>query len=280
MKSQFLHNINNSFRLWFEHELLQEGQAFRNVSGSLYSVETKFNNKYSYSNPYGQFVYDSSVSGANIITGAYVNGVYNSRGTNGLSIDYNNGNVLFNSAQNNVTANYSVKEYSIYSTTRPDAALLMEEKQRFNPKFIVDPVKGIPEDTNIGPLIYLRRDSYTNEPFALGGMDNSTTIYRAIIFAPDDFSLDGVASIFGDSARKNLMLLTNNSFNRYGDVINGPSYNYLNDVNNNFHNENLVSITDVDYYRFDANTEVSLDKDSSMGVLEFILELPRYPRLS
>lgn len=280
MNKQFLHTLNTSFGLWFEHELLQEGKAYRNISGSLYkTTDGNFPSYSIYSNPYGQFVYDSSISGANIISGAYLNGNFTNRSSNGLIIDYNNGRCLFTGNINqSVTASYAIKDFNLYYTTQTDAQLVMVTKQELRPKFNV-PVTGVPNNSHIAPLIYIKRDSSTNDPFAFGGQDLTTAQYRAIVMGPDDYAVDGVGSIFMDAARKNLMLLTGTPLNRFGDFAVNNSFNYLNEVANQYNPTNLVWIDDVDFYRFNAETEVKINKDMVFAFLDFTIKIPRFPRV-
>jgi hypothetical protein len=259
--------------------MLQEGQAYRNISGQLYKVTDRKNPNYSiFSNPYGQFVYDSSVSGANVPSGAYINGNFNARGSNGLIVDYNNGRCLFTGNVNqNVTASYAVKDFNLYYTTQTDAQLVFANKQELRPKFNVQ-VTGVPSSAHIAPLIYIKRDFSASEPFALGGQDLTTAQYRAIVMSNDDFALDGIGSIFTDAVRKNIMLLTGTPLNRYGDVVNGQNYNYLNAVSSQYDPNNLIWIDKVDYYRFNAETEVKVNKDVVFGFLDFTIKIPRFPR--
>ncbi len=281
MKSQFLHTLNDSFRSWFDHELTTEGRAFRNVSGQLYRVkDDKFPNLGIYSNPYGQFIFDSSIPSANVPSGVFINGVFTPKGTNGLILDYNGGRAIFNTPVNGtITASYAAKDFNIYSTTKSDAELIFAAKNQFRPKYEV-PVTGVPSNAVFGPMIYLKRDSAFNEPFALGGQDNTKTQYRAIVLTDNDYDLDGVGSIFMDASEKSFMLLNTPPLNRYGDIYSGNSYNYLNDVAANYNNTNLVYINDVDFYRFDSTTETSLGSQFHVGFIEFSLELPRFPRIS
>ena len=39
MQRAFIHNLMSSFTLWFDHTLLEEGVAFKNVSSSLYASQ-------------------------------------------------------------------------------------------------------------------------------------------------------------------------------------------------------------------------------------------------
>ena len=280
MKNLFLHTLGDSFRLWMENKILTKGEAFRNISGTLYNVKSNdFPSKSVYSNPYGQFVYDSSVPNAYVPSGVYINGNFVPRGTSGLILDYERGRAIFNSPiTGSITATYAAKDFNVYFTTKSDEDLLFETKQQFRPMFSV-PVTGVPESATYGPLIFVKRDSFYNDPFALGGMDNSVANYRAVIMGSDLYSVDGVGSILSDTAHSSFMLLPTPPLNRYGDIYSGNSYNYTGQVYNNYINANLVYISEVDYYRFDAKVESSLGKDVYCGFVEFKLEIPRFTRV-
>jgi hypothetical protein len=283
MLNQFLHNLQDSFRVWFENELLQEGSGYRNVtSGMLYKMsDPRMPHKSTYSSPYGQIVYDQSISGAFVPSGVFsgASNTFVQRGSGGLSLDFERGRAIFNSGiDGTFKANYAVKDFNIYFTTQPDAKLLFENKINFRPRFYIPP-SGADPNATYGPLIYIKRDYAVNEPWALGGQDNSCSYFRAIVLSDNEWEIDAVGSIFMDAARKNFPLLPSPPLNRSGDLRTGDYYNYLEDVNTNYNSSNVVHIASVDYYRFDAKTEVSLSPSFYAGFIEFQCELPRFPRL-
>jgi hypothetical protein len=280
MINNFLHKLDDSFRNWFEYELLTKGSGYRNVSGLLYSMKSEYVNKSTFSNPYSQFVYDASISGANIPSGVYSgDGTFIPRGQDGLAIDFEKGRAIFNSGvQGPFTATYASKEFNIYFTTHSDAGLLFQNKINFRPKFTVTQT-GIDHSKTWGPAIFIKRTDATNEPYSIGGEDCSHVGYRAIILSDNEYDVDAVGSIFMDAARKNFSLLDNPPLNRYGDIRSGDSYNYLTDVAQNFDQRKLVCITNTDFYRFDATSETALDPSFRLGFVEFQVELPRFPRI-
>lgn len=284
MNSKYLHNFVDSFRNFFEYELFTEGQAYRNVtSGSLYQTSCEHSGKVAYSSPYGQFIYDSSISGANIVSGVYsgASNTFIPRGTGGLIIDHERGRILFNSGViGNFKANYAVKDLNIYTTNASDTQLLLTTRQSFRPKFIM-PTTGIDPKRTYGPMIFIKKDSSYNDGFALGGEDNTCVHFRAIVVAEADneYLVDGVGSIFQDAARKSFLILNNPPLNRYGDIRTGSYYNYLEDISGNYDQSKLACITMSEYYRFDSTTETSLDPDYACGFIEFRCEIPRFPRI-
>ena len=65
MKPQYQHELMTSFMLWFDHELLQKGEAYSNQTGFLYyDNDTRLPSSYkAYSSSYKQWVNDSSITG-------------------------------------------------------------------------------------------------------------------------------------------------------------------------------------------------------------------------
>jgi hypothetical protein len=39
MKEQFVHTLTNSFMLWFDHFLLEKGEAYSNQTGTFYHTQ-------------------------------------------------------------------------------------------------------------------------------------------------------------------------------------------------------------------------------------------------
>ena len=267
--------------MFFEHELLDKGAGFRNISGQLYPVkDNNFPNSYVYSSPYGQWVYDSSISGANIPSGIYANNIYKPRSGNSTILDFEHGRVISNTNLNQpVTAVYAVKDFNVYSTSKTDAELVYAAKNSFRPEYGL-PITGLSSDNIYGPSVFIKRDSMQNDPFAFGGQDMTELGFRCVVLTNNEYDLDAVGSIFTDAARKNFLLMNHSPLNRYGDIANsGNSYNYLNDVANNYDSSKLIYIKETDYYRFDSLTETKVGLDLKMGFIEFKLSIPRFPRI-
>ena len=72
MKPQFDNKVMSSFFLWFDHKLLDKGEAYENVTGQFYNVSEEYYGYKSYSSPYSQLVADASIAGATIPVGLYV----------------------------------------------------------------------------------------------------------------------------------------------------------------------------------------------------------------
>lgn len=282
MKTTYITNLMSSFYLWLDHEILTNGEAFINYSGKLYnSPDPNFPTNTVYSAPFRQWVYDSSVPNVNIPSGVFINGNYLARGVSGLNIDFNKGRVILNSGiiSNDVTVNYSFKEYNIYYTDEREEKLLFEKAYNITPK--VTQVTGALGylDTPY-PCIFIKHKMGENIPFAFGGEDSTETMIRCIVLASNSFSLDGVISILSDSARKVFPVLNPNNFpfNYFGDFKSGNNFNYTNLCQNQPSNS-LVYIDRVTVSKLDEIDNAKINKKCVAALVDFELSDIRYPRL-
>jgi len=201
MKSSYINNLMSSFYLWLDHEILDKGEAFINYSGKLFnSPDPNFPNASIYSSPFRQWVYDSSIPNANIPSGVFINNAYIPRGVSGLNLDFNKGRVIFNNiVNNNITTNFSFKEYNLYYTDEREEKLLFEKAYNITPK-VTQITGGLQYLDAPYPCIFIKHRMGENIPFAFGGEDSTESMLRCIVLASNSFSLDGLISILNDSA--------------------------------------------------------------------------------
>ena len=149
MKPQFQHDATSSFALWLDHYLVHCGEAYSNKQGELYYMpderlpmypDDPVNGLVSYNSEYKQWVYDSDITGAVIPSGVYIDtgdGAYNfcERGQSGLSLDFENGRVLFdgiffptNYADLRISGDFSVKDINIYLADDTEENLVIQNK--------------------------------------------------------------------------------------------------------------------------------------------------------
>jgi hypothetical protein len=281
MKATYINNLMSSFYLWLDHEILHKGEAFINYSGKLYnSPDPNFPTNSVYSAPFRQWVYDSSIQNSNIPSGIFLNGNYIARGTSGLNIDFNKGRAILNNNtnSNNVTVNYSFKEYNIYYTDEREEKLLFEKAYNVTPK-ITQITGGLTYLDTPYPCVFIKHRMGENIPFAFGGEDTTQTIIRCIILASNSFSLDGLISILNDSARKVFPILNAQDFpfNYLGDFKTGNSFNY-NDLCKNQPDYNLVNINKVTVSKLDEIDNSKINKKCVAAIVDFELESIRQPR--
>ena len=144
MKAQFNNTVMSSMLLWFDNKLLSKGEAFTNFSSNFYNVDSQYFGFYTYGAPYKQMIVDTSISGANIISGVYVNGIFTKIGENSLTgINSSQGHLYFNTEINNpnlnLSGNYAVKDFNIFLTSETEEDLLFETQFQLNPKTYQNP---------------------------------------------------------------------------------------------------------------------------------------------
>ena len=269
--------------LWFDHEITSEGLAYTNYTGRFYPINNKFSNIYTFASPYQPMVYDSSILGANIISGVTISGVFISTGFSGLNnINYERGQVYFNNNIANsapISGSFAIKDFHVKFATDSEERILFETKHNLRPKFN-QTITGINSNETTYPVIYLRDNGGRNEEFALGGLDNSEYNIRAIIIAKSQFDLDATLSICRDSSRKFVPLLSEQDmpFNEFGGLKSGV-FNY----------DNLFSIKPKECFISDVYVSKlyegvksetnAINTDMFVGFVDFSLSIHRYPRL-
>lgn len=230
MKPQYENEVLSSLLLFIDHEVLKKGEAFSNHRSYFYPVQNVYTDKYVYASPFKQFVSDASIPGANVINSVFVDGVQKNIGQGGLvAIDHYNGQVHFGPeivGSNRISGSYAVKDFNVYLTSEPEEKLLFETQFSLNPKTQENPA-GIPVNSLTYPAIFVKSNGGSNEPGALGGINNTIINARMIVLADSDFSLDAVCSILKDCYMKRLPIVKSNSmpFNAVG-AYTGVNYNY------------------------------------------------------
>jgi hypothetical protein len=271
----------SSFYLWLDHEILNRGEAFINYSGKLYSSpDPNFSNKSVYGAPFRQWVYDSSIPNVNIPSGIFINGNYLARGVSGLNIDFNKGRAILNNGinSNNITVNYSFKEYNIYYTDEREEKLLFEKAYNATPK-VTQVTGALGYLDSPYPCIFIKHRMGENVPFAFGGEDSTQTMVRCIVLASNSFSLDGLISILSDSARKVFPLLNPDDFpfNYFGDFKSGNNFNYIN-LCKEQSPSSFVYIDKVTVSKLDEIENSKINKKCVAALIDFDLSSVRTPR--
>lgn len=272
MKPQFKHLLTSSFMQWFEYTLLTEGECYTNFSGKFYEM-TSARKGTVFALPYGQIVHDSSITGATIPSGVYVNSSFVPRGTNNLRLDFQNGQIMMDPiAGANVTGSFAVKEFDLFYTNRAEDELVLSSQFSIKSKS-VQPFTGRAENETLAPAIFISKVTASDEAFEFGGADNSINHYRALILATDDAQLDGLDSIFTEKSSTNFAYISSTPWNEYGDLKSGR-YNYLEAVAAEQPNR-LVFISDASFTKFSATANKAINPKLKLGVLEFTLEIVR-----
>ena len=302
MKPLFQHTLTNSFTLWFDHFLLRRGEAFRNLptGGTMqlqYLNDGRLDPDYvSYSSPYKQWVFDSDISGATIVDTVTVDGLNLNRASsddgNGvdpkISIDYLNGRVIFNkdvtSARNVSISGVAVKDFNIYATDESEESLVVEDKYDTNSRFF-EAITPIEPYKQVVPAIFIANQGSRNDPIALGGLDNTVTTFRCVVFAENLFQLDGALSVFNDSKNEVFYQVSydDHPIDEFGDVksvINSVAtnniYKYC-DLPFEEKNSPYV-ISDVVVSKLSDKVETKISPSLFIGFIDIEVSKFRYPR--
>jgi hypothetical protein len=227
MIAQFENKLMSSFLLFLDNRILSSGQAYTNHSGLFYTDKKNYyNSYYGYSSPFRQLVSDRSISGANVMSGVYVNDSFT---TTGVNINHYNGQVFFNSDQGSATisGNYSVKDFNVQMTSAPEQELLFETKFALKPR-VDQTLTGLDPDPQTFPAIFLKNMGGQNDAFSFGGLDNTISKARAIIVSDSAYKLDAATSILRDSRYDCFEIIEPSDlpFNTLGLAATGNGFNY------------------------------------------------------
>lgn len=262
------HKIFSSFVEWFEHVMLTELEAFKNISTNLYEFnDTKLNFK-TFQSPYTQWVYDQSVSGANIPT---------SSGLGVDIIDYKNGRIIDDVGVSG-QINIAIKDFNIYTTTKTDAEIahmIVYNQVNSNP----NPANILPNKPKdpynfYSPCIFLKPEQINSSEFAFGGMVEREFLFVAGIVSLREFDLYGIADHFQNKQGSIFYYFDDTStLNNRGDYPNGKPYNYKNKVleinqKSNKHDYH-VTIEDVVYIPLEIEALSKPDPNIYYGRLSF-----------
>jgi hypothetical protein len=278
MKIQLDNLLMSSMIMWIDNILLKKGEAFQNYNSQFYPITNIYNGFYTYGLPFKQVVSDSSISGANLLSGVYVNNSFIKVGQNGLTgINPNQGQVYFtgNQAGNTLSGNYAVKDFNIYLTNQPEEELLFESEYRTRPKTTIT-ATGLALESITYPCIFLKNNGGINEPFALGGQDQTFMEIRAVVLADNMFNLDAVCSILKDTARRYVPLISNSPFNTFGS-LNSGYYNYNTLTSGINVSNDAFYITEVNISKIFANFNPR-NTQVFPAFVDFRLSNIRYPR--
>ena len=128
------------------------------------------------------------------------------------------------------------------------------------------------------PAIFINSELMRNEPFAFGGEDLTKNTIKAVVLAEDSYQLDGVLSIFADTARKGFTKIpfTGHPTTEYGDVKNGV-YFYTG-IQSTYDGSNPYYIEDVTVSKFSERAQQQVPGKIKVGFIDFEVSTARFPR--
>lgn len=281
MKPQFSHELAGSVLLWLDNLILTKGEAFYNVTGNFYPVNN-FNGLKAYASPYKQIIYDSSISGANVITGVYLNNNYITTGQSGfLGINYEEGLALFNTNINGtISGIYSAKEISVKLTTESEEDLIFKKKY-YNKNQTFTPISGNLTNEQPYPIVYIKLDEGKNHEFALGGEESTENKFILVNICDSQYQLDGLRSIIQDAARSYIPLYYINEypFNVYGSLK--QSFNYTGNKQTKINNNMAAFLKDIETIRINSDLLSDLRKLNPSIYFQILIlttQTLRFPR--
>lgn len=229
MISQQLDNLMvTSFMLFLDHEIQRQGQAFANRSSLFYPENSDVQGTFVYSSPYLQMCNDTSISGANIMSGVYLNGNFVKVGQSGLvAINHYEGDVRFNTQlpkNTTISGNFAVKDFNVYLADQPDYNVIMSDKYSANPKY-GQVATGIPLGNKVMPAVFLVPKEQEAKDLAFAGIDDNAIRIRAMIVCENVYQRVAVCNIFKNLKLRQFKLVAATPFDYLGNMT-GVNYNY------------------------------------------------------
>jgi hypothetical protein len=297
MKAQFDNQVMSSFSLWFDNKLLDKGEGFTNHSGLFYDMTDKWNfgdNYNVYNAPFKQFVYDTSISNATVMTGVTVTDSisgrvsYNLNSAEIFAINPTEGQVILKTDEfagniTQVSGSYAIKEFSVKLTSEAEEKLLFETDFKLKPKVSQTINTGLFEDQQAYPVIFLKHNGSVNNPGSFGGQEFTSIDIRAIVLTDSQFTLDGICSIFRDTYNDNFYLFDEDEFpfNYVGSYNNDVVFNYSNTISGvNLGGPKGIYIKNVTVAKYSAgslNDYKSVNANIYAALLDFEVEKYRLP---
>lgn len=288
MKLQFQNTVMSSFLLWFEHRFLEKGEGFTNLTGRFYPTNNLYNGLYTYSSPYKQFVYDSSVSGATVMSGVYLGNTFITVGQSGLSgINFEEGQLYFSSrppANTIISGSFAIKDFNVEFTSVPDEKLLFETKY-YHKNEIASTPSGLSTNEITFPVIYLKLNGGKNMPFAFGGLDETNLGIRSLIVADSQYTQDAANSICEDMTKLEVPLLTlaDMPFDSLNCLKVG-GFNYTGVAATKTVGLETIFLSDSHVAQLDTNIRImteykSVNRDLFVSFCDFDLKKVRNPRI-
>jgi len=291
MKSQFDHELLSSFYLWFDDVLVRRNNSYmtqstgisfvQKVAGTAEDADDIPPNLDAFYAPFRQLV----GTGPNVSTGVFISGKECNQGTSGMLIDFNEARVLISgglvASGAPITGAFDTKEVNVYITNDSEEDLIM------NNDFYVDDFGNtyLQNKTDLNgrkytlPAAFISYNGSQNEPRALGGLEDTQAAIRVVAIVEDNYTLDGMVSIFRDSARETFPIISYSNF-PYGEFfhLKSPPYTYTGLVAAN-ENSPQMYIESVAASKLFDKTNNTIPLGVRIGFLDFDLSNFRFPRL-
>ncbi len=279
MRPQYAHDLVTSVVLWLDNQLGNTGQAYVNITGSLYQQPLVAGQNVLYTSPYRSWVYDSCVAGAQVPSGFYTSSGQFLTRASGLVIDHINGRV---STPNNwgptLSGTYARKEINVYYSSDEEVQYVLEQVYRENTNLsyvitgLVRP--GMTNNILAAPLVMLTNARGQNDPWALGGIDDSKNTVRAFIITDSNYLQDGVNSLLQDAAHQTIPFVPYSvaPWTASGD-LKSPPWSYCTGVYNVFGCAGGLYVENI--YAYKISERANRNSTFFVSAVEIDLSKPR-----
>ena len=293
MNPQYDHKLINSFYLWTEDRLARVGSASvtglsQNFVYSSLGTDVPSNMLAYYSND-RQFLTiggsnNTEVTGVAIPSGVYIDSVFNEQSYSNSTkviVDNYNGRVLVSSnvgVSAAVSGNFPRKEINTYMTQHDEESLLVNEEFIANGESFLESVTEMGVDRYTVPAVFITPSTSQNDPFAMGGLDQTKNQVTMVVICSDYYLLNGTLSLFKDTKNIQFPLLGafNTPYGGYFDIKEIPyTYTgYTTGQNDQVFIEKVVTST----FKGGGRINESL-KGKYIGFVDFTLSNVRTPIL-
>lgn len=229
MIAQLDNKIMSSFLLYVDNLIQTNGQAYVNMNVNFYPVYSPYAGTYVYASPLKPICNDTSVTGAAILSGVYLGNQYVTIGQSGLkSINHYQGALYFtgiNPSNVPISGYMGVKEVNVKITNKQDWKLLFETEYVTNSMNPIMPTSGLPLDSEVSPVIFLRFKGQENKPFAFSHIDNQTMAIRAIVVGNSEYEKMALTTILKNINLRTIPIVASTPFDSLGNMT-GINYNF------------------------------------------------------
>lgn len=263
--------------MWLSNRLEADGRAYENVTGQLYRQTLSGMAGSVYASPYKSWVWDGCVSGAVIPSGFYnSSGQFLTRAS-GLVIDFIGGRVI--TPQNwggALSGVYARKQVNVYLSDPRETNYVMEQVYGENPN-VAYPLTGFQGRALVAPLVMVTNSRGVNEPWALGGMDNSQSTLKCFTISNSNYLQEGIQSLLQDSAHSYISLATYADYpiTASGD-LKTPGWSYCTNIEAVFGCAQGLYVKGA--YEYKVSDRANETPTFLLSISDIEVEKPRMPR--
>lgn len=281
MKPQFATTTLLSVYPWLDYLLLQQGQAYTNVTTPLYyTPDARLGPGFvTYQAPLREFVWDSGVSGATIFN--TISGTINgtpfslSRGQSGMMTDFLNGRVILPASFGTnaiISGTYAFKDFNLYFANQSQEQIVFSNKYYLNSRFAL--TGRPPAYDMVTPAIFITNGNSQTNAWGMGGIYNTVITIAINVLAENLSQLEGALSLLADQKDAYLPQLGTTTWplNEYGDYK--PSgWNYQTTIAQYGTPGNLYRISKVRCSKVSDYSKI--DESMFMGIADLTIERVR-----